>query len=87
MSEKFCGKTSLYVSDRGHQIHTVINAEGVREIHACEDGAQRVPASHAADLLQRQSQTGRPHEGAAGGNDRPQSSGHPRLVPEQAMQR
>ena len=51
------------------------------------DGAEREAAPHPADLLQRQPATGRPDEGAAGGDDRPEPQGDPRLVSEQALQR
>lgn len=61
--------------------------QAVGEDHAGQDGAEREAAPHSADLLQRQPETGRPDEGAAGGDDRPQPQGHPGLVPEQALQR
>uniref|UniRef100_A0A8P0NSY8 ISL LIM homeobox 2 n=1 Tax=Canis lupus familiaris TaxID=9615 RepID=A0A8P0NSY8_CANLF len=50
------------------------------------DGAQREAAAHPADLLRRQPAARRAHEGAAGGDDGPEPAGHPRLVPEQAVQ-
>ncbi|PNI37955.1 ISL2 isoform 2 [Pan troglodytes] len=50
------------------------------------DCAEREAAAHSADLLRRQPATRRSHEGAAGGDDRPEPAGHPRLVPEQALQ-
>lgn len=57
------------------------------EDHPCPDGAKRKAAAHAADLLQRQPETGRSDEGAAGGDDRPEPQGDPGLVPEQTLQR
>ena len=61
--------------------------QAVREDHPDPDGAEREAAPHPADLLQRQPAAGRPDEGAAGGDDRPEPAGDPRLVPEQALQR
>ena len=61
--------------------------QAVGEDHAHQDGAEREAAAHAADLLQRQPAARRAHEGAAGGDDRPEPAGDPRLVPEQALQR
>ncbi len=37
-------------------------------------------------MLLRQPTPGRPDEGAVGGDDRPLTTRHPRLVPEQALQ-
>ena len=54
--------------------------------HSSPDGAEREAAAHAAHLLQRQPEAGRPDEGAAGGDDGPESAGDPGLVPEQALQ-
>lgn len=48
--------------------------------------AQREAAAHTAHMLQRQPTARRAHEGAAGGDDRPQSPSHPRVVPEQTLQ-
>lgn len=50
------------------------------------DRAQREAAAHSADVLCCQPAAGRTHEGAAGGDDWPEPAGHPRLVPEQALQ-
>ena len=61
--------------------------QAVGEDDAGQDGAEREAAPHPADLLQRQPATGRPDEGAAGGDDRPEPQGDPRLVSEQALQR
>lgn len=61
--------------------------QAVREDHPGPDGAEREAAPHPADLLQRQPATGRSDEGAAGGDDRPEPKGDPRLVSEQALQR
>lgn len=47
--------------------------------------AQREAAAHTAHMLQRQPATRRAHEGAAGGDDGPQSASYPRLVPEQTL--
>lgn len=57
------------------------------EDHPSPDGAKREAAPHAPDVLQRQPEAGRPNEGTAGGDDRPQSAGDSGLVPEQAVQR
>lgn len=48
--------------------------------------AQREAATHTADMLQRQPAARRTHEGAVGGDDGPQSTCYPRLVPEQTLQ-
>jgi len=62
-------------------------AQGFRpEDDAHPNRTERETASHAAHLLRRQSATGRSDEGATGRDDRAQSEGHSRLVPEQAMQ-
>ncbi|KAJ1530755.1 hypothetical protein ONE63_005609 [Megalurothrips usitatus] len=59
---------------------------GRRQADAGADRAQREAAAHAADLLLGQPPAGRPHEGAAGGDDAAVAQGHPGLVPEQAVQ-
>ena len=51
------------------------------------DGAERETASHTAHLLRRQPATRRSDEGTARRDDRAESARHPRLVPEQALQR
>lgn len=61
-------------------------SQAVREDDSRKDGAEREAASHVANLLQREPAAGRADEGAAGGNDRPQSQSHPGVVPEQALQ-
>lgn len=58
-----------------------------REDHPCANCTEREAAAHTANLLQRQSEARRPDEGAASGDDRPQPTGDPCLVPEQAVQR
>lgn len=58
----------------------------VGEDDPSSDGLEREAAPHPADVLQRQPTTGRSDEGAAGGDDRPQPQGDPRLVSEQALQ-
>lgn len=60
--------------------------QAVREDHPSPDGSEREAAPHPADVLQRQPATGRPDEGAAGGDDRPEPQGDPRVVSEQALQ-
>uniref|UniRef100_A0A8D0B618 ISL LIM homeobox 2 n=1 Tax=Salvator merianae TaxID=96440 RepID=A0A8D0B618_SALMN len=61
-------------------------AQAGGEDDAGADGAEREAAAHAAYLLRCQPAPGRADEGAAGGDDGPQPAGHPRLVPEQALQ-
>lgn len=50
------------------------------------DCAQRKATAHPADVLRRQPAARRAHEGAAGGDDRLEPAGHPRVVSEQALQ-
>lgn len=61
--------------------------QAVGEDDTGPDGAEREAAPHVADMLQRQPETRCADEGAAGGDDRPESPGDPGLVPEQALQR
>ena len=51
-----------------------------------EDGAEREAADGAAHLLRQQLQARRHHEGAADRHDRPPSTSHQGVVPEQAVQ-
>ena len=50
------------------------------------DCTERETASHAANVLRRQSATWRSDEGAARRDDWTEFASHPRLVPEQALQ-
>ncbi|KAK7913651.1 hypothetical protein WMY93_013862 [Mugilogobius chulae] len=61
-------------------------AQTVGEDDARADGPEREAAAHTADLLQRKPAARRAHEGAAGGDDRPEPQGHQSLVPKQALQ-
>lgn len=49
------------------------------------DCAQREATAHPADMLRRQPAARRAHEGAASGDDWLKPTGHPRVVPEQAL--
>lgn len=61
-------------------------AQAGREDDQGADCSQREATAHAADVLRRQPAARRAHEGAASGDDRPEPAGHPRVVPEQALQ-
>ncbi|CAB0042991.1 unnamed protein product, partial [Trichogramma brassicae] len=57
-----------------------------RQAHPGAHRPEREAAAHAAQLLLGESATRRPHEGATGRDDGPQSASDTRLVPEQALQ-
>lgn len=60
--------------------------QAAREDHPRSDCAERETAPHLADLLCRQPQARRTHEGATGRDDWPQPPRDPGLVSKQAVQ-
>lgn len=65
---------------------TAPRPQAAREDHPRADCAEREAAAHLADLLRRKPPARRTHEGATGGDDRPQPARDPGLVSEQAVQ-